>query len=406
MRKQNTNSRPAAIGHSPKTGARNLTPPSREPDAGEQAKTRSPRSAKKSAPASGTPTAEPAKAKSSLQAAIDVAPASRPGAGLGLKRRSPVYDDSSGEPVLVGYQEWHERPDAFGSEPIRELRDLGHRRQFCIRMQSRIDRALQSYVAMSLGAGGLPKGERQKVYKRASILQAIVAHELDEQPVKSAELRETLTVAEANALRSEYALILLSEQSRAPWDAARKSAQDDIRRIARTLPAWPWVESVPGASDLTLGIIVAEAGDPTAYRDKNTLCKRLGIGVVDGARQGSPGTGAHAEDWVRHGYNRERRSHVHVFLGDVLIRAQWRKQVGAIGSYGRIYGERKAYELARDIALGHADKRARRYASKCFIRDLRNAWRAANHVSPVDAPANGRTPLATPPETAGQLVDA
>jgi hypothetical protein len=154
------------------------------------------------------------------------------------------------------------------------------------------------------------------------------------------------------------------------------------------------------------------------------LFKRLGIGVVDGRRQGSPGIGASAEDWIRHGFDCERRSQVYVFLDDTLFKQQWRKDGDLVGTYGIIYRDRKTLEnyknnagLNKDEAARqlksarklsakqkavlsegrllpkHIDNRARRYMSQCFIRDLRNAWRAANDAMPE--PAKRRSPPVT-----------
>jgi hypothetical protein len=328
------------------------------------------------------------------------------------------------------------RPDAFASETIRELRDLGRQRLLCIRMQSKIDRGFDSYLVGLLGGGGLPKGEQQKLHKRAREVRAIVAAEIiahDEKKAprarraalaKVVEKWAALSARETAILTGYEHLIWRSELSRGPWDEERGDCEKRMKVLARTLPAWRWIDGIKGASDLTLAVLIAEAGDPTAYRDKHTLFKRLGIGVVDGRRQGSPGIGASAEDWIRHGFDCERRSQVYVFLDDTLFKQQWRKDGDLVGTYGIIYRDRKTLEnyknnagLNKDEAARqlksarklsakqkavlsegrllpkHIDNRARRYMSQCFIRDLRNAWRAANDAMPE--PAKRRSPPVT-----------
>ena len=119
--------------------------------------------------------------------------------------------------------------------------------------------------------------------------------------------------------------------------------------------------------------------------------KRLGLAVIDGQRQGNPGTNASADDWIAHGYKASRRAEVYAFIDDVMFRSQWR---GAkddapgypIGPYGAHYARKKAEYTIRFAdelhAKAHAEKAARRYMAKMFIRDLWKAWRGASVIVP------------------------
>jgi hypothetical protein len=112
------------------------------------------------------------------------------------------------------------------------------------------------------------------------------------------------------------------------------------------------------------------------------LWKRLGLAVIDGRRQGSPGTGASADDWIAHGYSPQRRSQIWAFLDDMIVRAQWRGEKNdvpahGIGEYGEYYGQMKALYIARDWKPAHADHAARRAMTKRLLRDLWRAWRDA-----------------------------
>jgi ParB-like nuclease domain len=182
--------------------------------------------------------------------------------------------------------------------------------------------------------------------------------------------------------------------------------------LARELPAWQSVGTVKGVGELGLAVIVGEAGDIGGYATPAKLWKRLGLAVFDGRRQGNPGADATAEDWILHDYNRQRRAEVWAFLSDVMFWAQWRgardehgkdpkktdKPVAvaahAIGPYGAVYAERKAWNLARGWVPAHADADARRVMSKRFLRDLWIAWgrrRATSDLLQPNATRNART---------------
>ena len=156
--------------------------------------------------------------------------------------------------------------------------------------------------------------------------------------------------------------------------------------LAKTLPVWPFFAGVRGASAKTLAIIVAEAGDLSKYPKKGHLWTRLGLGVRDGKRQGSipPGLSGDArrETWKDRKYSPHRRAETFALIDDVLLRAQW-QHATALGPYGAHYARKKAEYIARDKS--YADRSARRYTTKRFIRDLWKAWRAASGQLPNPA---------------------
>lgn len=106
----------------------------------------------------------------------------------------------------------------------------------------------------------------------------------------------------------------------------------------------------------------------------------MGLAVIGGQRQRRA---ADAEEALEHGYNPERRAIAYV-LGTELLKAQIRNvkdEAGkrtdasvAIGPYGQLYLERKAYELSRDLTSAHAHNRAARYMVKRVLRDVYAAW--------------------------------
>ena len=179
-------------------------------------------------------------------------------------------------------------------------------------------------------------------------------------------------------------IVVANKQARHVWDDLREDAEKDMVKLAKQLPVWPFVESVKGVGPLGLAVIAAEAvsdgaDDLGCWRNRANLQKHLGLGVVrDGTRQRRL---TDKEAAIEHGYNPHRRAEIYSFLDDAMLRAQWRD--GAPTQiYGEYYRSKKAEYLTRFAGQkggdGHADKAARRYMAKMFIRDLYNEWRRAS----------------------------
>lgn len=148
----------------------------------------------------------------------------------------------------------------------------------------------------------------------------------------------------------------------------RAAIEKRLRKLARSLPVWPWVEGVKGFGDLNLAALVGEAGDVGSYRSPAALWKRMGLAVIGDGRQRRV---ADAEAALAHGYNPNRRC-VAYLLGETLIKA------GAACRYREVYDARKAYEAERVATKGHAHNRAARYLTKRVLRDLWKEWRRAS----------------------------
>jgi hypothetical protein len=254
------------------------------------------------------------------------------------------------------------------SEACENLIERQRHRIFCIRQQQRCDRSIEALLARSSGYHtSLVPAERKALFSAAAKLRReIEGGKIDQFPANSDLPR----------------LVIASAASRATWDQLRGDVEKRMIKLARALPAISFVHAVRGFGELGLAVIVGEAGDLGNYANPAKLWKRLGLAVFDGHRQGSPGEGATKDDWIRHGYNRQRRAEVWVFCSDVLFRAQWRgakddAPAHPIGPYGEAYAERKAWVLARGWTPAHADADARRYMTKRLLRDLWRAWRDA-----------------------------
>lgn len=120
----------------------------------------------------------------------------------------------------------------------------------------------------------------------------------------------------------------------------------------------------------------------------------MGVAYMDedGCAQGKlPKTAAKA-DWVRHGYNKRRRSRLYT-IGDSIVKNS------ESHPYKRLYLERKSYEIQkfsnaglRVLGAAEAKKqkdpyvpqivvhlRAQRYVEKRLLKDLLGAWRRIQH---------------------------
>lgn len=270
---------------------------------------------------------------------------------------------------------------------IADLVELGARRRFAIKSQVRMDNALGAYVRRACGWRRPPD---EVGSERASVE---TANEVARK--RAARMTRTIEagIAPDDALASLVSpLILANKQGRSAFDTVRHAAEKEMRRLAKQLPVYPWWRGVKGAGDLGLAIVVAEAGDIGSYKSVAALWKRLGLAVINGERQRKHGDRDLAS---LHGYSPQRRAEIWT-LGDAMFRHQWsgvdrENGIAAhpIGPYGEHYGRKKAAYMQRVVDTAdappgpetwtpkRADNAARRYMTKCLIRDLYGAWRAA-----------------------------
>lgn len=256
---------------------------------------------------------------------------------------------------------------------IAALTGLQRRRRFLIRLQQKITNATGAFLRSEFGwSPALPERERKAINARAY-----------------KALRALAKAAPVDGVDPDAAVMVrLSLGQRAPFDDERQRIEAEMKRLARSLPVYPFAAGVKGFGDLGLAIIVAEAGDLSNYPSHGHLWKRLGV---------APKAAYHDAKTEAYLVPRQRRSQCYIACSDTVLRHQWRGEktdaesgevisAHATGPYGEHYARKKAEYLAREgWTPKHADMAARRYMEKRLLKDLWRAWRVATKTLPSEA---------------------
>ncbi|WP_411033369.1 hypothetical protein [Shinella sp. BYT-45] len=225
----------------------------------------------------------------------------------------------------------------------------------------------------------------------------------------------------------------------APLENEQSRFERELVRDVKSLPIYAWAKSIKGFGDLSLACIIGEAsgyankdiyhrnklhiqagqfysvGD---FKSVSALWKRIGVAVINGHRQGNPGKGATAKDWIDEGYSKSKRSTMWN-IGNSLIlsmgkfRPVFGEDVDANDSYTyyqKVFANRARYEAngncpkmvetkkgsgkfvpkldangeivriersdsGKESYSAHAAKRAKRYTEKRLLRNLYAEWR-------------------------------
>lgn len=226
-------------------------------------------------------------------------------------------------------------------EIITEIRVKHRRRVHAMESRKILDLRMRSLLRLELGwRRDMPDKERKAINDQAG---------------------ELMEQEEAHAL------------SRLPYEKMENEAKKIMAKLAKQLPAWDaFGKDIRGFGEVSLAVIVAEAGDLSLYESEAKLWKRMGLAAGQNRVPTGLSREARAEAWIARGYNPRRRSHMWN-IGDTLIKGN------RDGKYRTMYLARKEYELARDPEMSkmHAHRRAQRYIEKKFLRDLWRAWRRA-----------------------------
>ena len=274
---------------------------------------------------------------------------------------------------------------------LADIRAAHRERVFMMDSRKRSDLALGSYLRRHLGWRlDNPKDENNRIKDLTAEL---------------IECGEKVHAGKDHKLKGSKefidcsAVILASIQARDPISAVEDRCTKDMEAAAKQLPVWSsFGEGVKGFGARSLASILAETGDLLNYATPSRVWKRMGLGVLDGVRQGGLSKTAHKSEWIAHGYSRKRRSIMFV-IGDVLVKNQ--------SEYREIYLARKEIERQKAaergllvapaakipekqkdkyISDGHIHRRAQRYMEKRFLRDLWKAYYRSFGLNPPSSP--------------------
>lgn len=154
--------------------------------------------------------------------------------------------------------------------------------------------------------------------------------------------------------------ILPYSQAIAFFDENIKPVEKQLAKLVKELPCYDWMNGHRGIGDMYIAGIFGECNGPiTKSHSVSALWKFFGLAVYDGKPQAFQ---TDAEENKRQSYSARRRSLI-AQIEDGFIMASNLE-------YKAIYEERKAYEMERGVAKGHAHNRAKRYMSKRFLQKL------------------------------------
>ena len=273
-------------------------------------------------------------------------------------------------------------------EIVKLIRDHHRQRRFAMKIQQKLDRALESYVRTNATAWHpqLDEKERTKINNEVkALIKALRAGEND------------------NILLSRP--VQVSDEARGPADKMREENEKEMERLAELLPIYPWVKSIHGAGSLGLATIIAETGDLNKYANPAKLINRLGFAPYDGfagstwKRDSWRPRALTKEEWIEHPFNGQRYALIHqiaVWLVNAQTTSKTKNKSGqteAKGPYGEIYCKRyyvDAMQAHPDWTDGHRRMDALRVTMKQFLIDLWAQWTGKSKNKRSGRPSNVR----------------
>lgn len=285
------------------------------------------------------------------------------------------------------------------------------RRRYSMKVQQKIDRALESFIRINCTEWSVDadESERERFNKQ---VDAIIKDARD---------------GSGDAVIVK--LVAATDVGRKPFDVMRRDAEKAMAKMAAELPIAPWIESIPGVGLPGLATIVAEAGDLSNYSNVAKLWSRLGFAPYDGLagstwkREKWRPRKLTSDEWIENPFSGQRYALIHQ-IAIWLVNAQWigAKKAGADegipnGPYGEAYAKRRAHTKVThsDWTKMHRRMDALRITMKEFLKDLHVEWNkdrvAAKPVvatvdkvtkktaprkrAPKSAPKSGQRPEAT-----------
>jgi hypothetical protein len=254
-------------------------------------------------------------------------------------------------------------------DSINEIRHHHRRRRFAMKIQQKLDRALESFLRINATnwSPDMPSAEREKINN---------------------EVRAMIKRVRAGEDSPFRDVVAITDDARKPADKLRAESEKTMEQLAQNLPVIDWIEGVRGAGALGLATIVAEAGNLTHYPNPAKLWSRLGFAPYDGCagstwkRETWRPRKLTSEEWTDHPFSGERYALMHQ-IAVWLVNAQWigkaKSESGEgapNGTYGQVYFDRRKHtEITHpEWTDGHRRMDGLRKAMKEFLKDLYLEW--------------------------------
>ena len=172
---------------------------------------------------------------------------------------------------------------------------------------------------------------------------------------------------------AEFGAVMISAYRQLDPEIANCEAA--LRVLARRLPVIEWVDGVSGVAEISLAKIIGEAGDLSRFPTHSKFWKWMCVGLVDGEAQRKH---KDKDKAILNAFKPSRRAVVWN-IGAGIMKAQIRKHKDtkeryAIGPYGQLYIDRRAYLEKRDGVKPGQNNHAQRYVEKKFLRSLWEVW--------------------------------
>jgi hypothetical protein len=275
-------------------------------------------------------------------------------------------------------------------EIIANIRDWHRQRRFAMKIQQKLDRALESFVRVNATkwTPDLDEKERAKINLE---VKAIIKSIRDAMLVETCKTCHQQIVT-PTMIDQRYTLLIqpvvVSDRARAPADDMRNAAEKEMERLAKLLKVYPWIENIRGAGALGLATIVAEAPMIGEYGNPGKLVKRLGFAPFEGLagsswkREKWRPRALTKEEWIANPFNGERYALMHqiaVWLVNTQTKSKTKTESGETeptGPYGEEYCNRRkeTLETHPDWTDGHRRMDALRIAMKEFLIMLWAEW--------------------------------
>lgn len=155
------------------------------------------------------------------------------------------------------------------------------------------------------------------------------------------------------------------------WNKRLAPRRSALEKKATATGYWDLIPRGFGA--FNLAFLIGEVGELASYRNPSCLWKRMGLAVIDGARQRKH-TNKELADV--HGYCPRRRALAYI-IGDCLIRAK--------SPAADVYVKRKLEKIALGWTKLHAHRDAKMYMVKRVLRDLWIATQPSRSPLPTNA---------------------